>query len=129
MKSSLTAICLTLALSLGTVSTAWSADFRKGVAAYNAGDYATALREWTPLAKQGYASAQHNLGQMYRMGQGVPQDHKTAVKWWTLAAKQGLADAQFNLGLMYGTGKDVLQDYVRAHMWEISPPLTGMRMG
>ena len=43
MKSYLTAIYLTLALSLGTVSTAWSADFQKGLAAYNAGDYATAL--------------------------------------------------------------------------------------
>jgi hypothetical protein len=59
MKSYLTAICLTLVLSLGTVSAAWSADadFQKGLAAAQSGDYATALREWTPLAKQGDASA------------------------------------------------------------------------
>ena len=55
MKSYITAICLTLVLSLGTISAAWSADFQKGLDAYNAGDYATALREWTPLAKQGDA--------------------------------------------------------------------------
>jgi len=30
--------------------------------AYHSGDYATALREWTPLAEQGDASAQNNLG-------------------------------------------------------------------
>ena len=28
-------------------------DFQKGFAAYNAGDYATALQEWTPLAEAG----------------------------------------------------------------------------
>ena len=32
-----------------------SADFQKGLTAYNSGDYATALREWTPLAEQGDA--------------------------------------------------------------------------
>ena len=117
MKSSLTAICLTLALSLGTVGAAWGADFQKGVAAYNAGDYATALREWTSLAKQGNASAQFFLGYMYGNGEGVAQDDKTAVKWWTLAAEQGNTFAQYNLGLMYDEGKGVLQDYVRAHMW------------
>ena len=117
MKSFLTAICLTLGLSLGAVSAAWSADSQKGVAAYNAGDYATALREWTSLAKQGNASAQFFLGYMYGNGEGVAQDDKTAVKWWTLAAEQGNAFAQYNLGLMYDEGKGVLQDYVRAHMW------------
>ena len=117
MKSSLTAICLTLVLSLGTISAAWGADFYKGLTAAQRGDYATALREWTPLAKQGDADAQFNLGLMYRRGQGAPRDYKTAVKWWTLAAKQGNADAQFNLGLMYATGQGVVQDNVYAHMW------------
>ena len=65
----------------------WSADFQKGSAAYQSGDYATALREWTPLAKQGNVGAQYLLGVMYRKGQGVPQDYKSAVKWWRLAAK------------------------------------------
>ena len=69
----------------------WSADFQKGVTAYNKKDYATALREWKPLAKQGNFSAQYLLGVMYRKGQGVPQDYKTAVKWYSLAAKQGNA--------------------------------------
>ena len=30
----------------------------KGVDAYNAGDYVTALKEWRPLAEQGGAGAQ-----------------------------------------------------------------------
>ena len=95
----------------------WSADFQKGVTAYNKKDYATALREWKPLAKQGNFSAQYLLGVMYRKGQGVPQDYKTAVKWYRLAAEQGNATAQNNLGLMYGLGQGVIQDNVYAHMW------------
>ena len=57
-----------------------SADYQKGAAAFQSGDYATALREWTPLAEQGYATAQSNLGVMYVRGQGVPKDDKTVVK-------------------------------------------------
>jgi len=46
---------------------AW-ADFEAGVLAYIQGDYATALTEFRPLAQQGHAGAQFNLGQMYRKG-------------------------------------------------------------
>jgi len=74
-----------------------SADITAGLGAYQSGDYATALRELTPLAKQGDARAQFSLGVMYEDGKGVPQDYKTAVKWYRLAAEQGDADAQFLL--------------------------------
>ena len=94
MRNLTATLCLTLAVLLGSVGMSASADFQKGLTAYESGDYATALREWTPLAKQGNADAQYNLGGMYDNGQGVPQDYKTAVKWWKLAAEQGDADAQ-----------------------------------
>ena len=80
-------------------------------------DYATALREWTPLAEQGNALAQFNLGEMYKYGQGVPQDAKTALKWFTLAAEQGYADAQNNLGFMYANGNGVPKDSKTAVKW------------
>ena len=86
-------------------------------ASYEKGDYETALREFKPLTEQGNISAQFNLGQMYRRGQGVPQDDKTAVKWYRLAAEQGNAYAQNNLGLMYNEGKGVPQDYKTAVKW------------
>ena len=92
-------------------------DFQKGVAAYNAGDYATALQEWTPLAEAGDTNAQFNLGVMYENGRGVPQDYKEAMKWYTLAAEQGDADAQYNLGIMYDNGQGVPQDYKEAVKW------------
>ena len=77
----------------------------------------TASKNRDILAKQGNPDAQYNLGQMYRKGDGVPQNYKTAVKWYRLAAKQGDASAQTNLGVMYGLGQGVIQDWVYAHMW------------
>ncbi len=67
---------------------AW-ADFKAGKEAYLRGDYATALKEWRPLAEQGDALAQYNLGVMYFMGRGVPQDDVQARMWLNLAAAQG----------------------------------------
>ena len=93
-------LCLTIAVLLGSAGVSWGADFQKGFAAYKSGDFATALREWTPLAEQGIAVAQSNLGLMYVKGEGVPQDYKTAVKWFSLAAKQGNANAINSLKIM-----------------------------
>ncbi len=88
-----------------------------GQAAFQSGDYATALREFRPLANQGYASAQHSLGFMYYKGQGVPQDYAEAVKWYRKAAEQGVAYAQNSLGFMYRKGRGVQQDYAEALKW------------
>ena len=110
MKNLTATLYLSFAVLLGSIGSSASADFQKGLTAFQSGDFATALREWTPLAEQGDAFAQHNLGAMYHKGQGVPQDYKTAVKWWKLAAEQRNAISQYNLGLMYEKGQGVLQD-------------------
>ena len=80
-------------------------------------DDATAVEMIRPLAEQGDAEAQYNLGLMYKIGQGVPQDYAETVKWYRKAADQGLNDAQNNLGVMYYSGMGVPQDYVQAHLW------------
>ena len=98
MKNLTVTICLAVALLLGSTGVSWSQDFHKGLTAAQSSDYATTLREQTPLAKQGDAFAQFGLGLMYADGQGVPQDYKTSVKWYKLAADQGRAKAQTNLG-------------------------------
>ena len=72
--------------TLGLTAPAW-AGLDEGVAAYHRGDYATALREWRPLAKQGNAKAQYHLGVMYSKGEGVPQDNAKALQWWRKAAE------------------------------------------
>jgi uncharacterized protein len=93
------------------------AGYDEGVQAHARGDYATALREWRPLANQGYAAAQNNLGVMYDQGQGVPQDYAQALHWYRQAAKQGHAGAQYNLGVLYHHGRGVPQDYAQAIQW------------
>ena len=98
-------------------------------AAYQSGDYATALRLWRPRAAQGVALAQNNLGLMYYSGQGLPQDYAEAAKWYRLAAEQGNATAQSNLGSMYYSGEGVPQDYVQAYIWVESRRLTVSTLG
>ena len=115
MKTLIIIPVLLFSLFLGASS--YSADFNKGLTAAQSGDFATALKEWKPLAGQGDADAQTNLGLMYQNGWGVPQDDKEAVYWYKLAAEQGDAKAQYNLGVMYALGEGVIKDYVYAHMW------------
>ena len=111
-------ILLTLAVFLFLTTEGWSAESDKNRLclsgtehshyaimnrcsdSYDKGDYATALREWRPLAEQGHAPAQFNLGWMYDEGKGVPKDYKTAFKWYRLAAEQRFAFAQSNLDVM-----------------------------
>ena len=107
---------LLFSLLLGVPS--YSADFNKGLTAAQSGDFATALKEWKPLAEEGNAVAQNNLGLMYHNGWGVPQDYKEAVRLYRLAAEQGLADAQNNLANRYYYGEGVNKDIVYAHMWK-----------
>ena len=76
-------------------------DFQKGLEAYRNGDYATALKEWTPLAERGNSEAQHWLGNMYNFGKGVHKNYKEAAKWYKLATEQGNLDAQSSLDLLY----------------------------
>ncbi|MGA7534999.1 MAG: hypothetical protein WBW27_24265 [Pseudolabrys sp.] len=52
-------------------------------------DYQTAVRLIRPLAEQGNANAQYNLGVLYDNGLGVPQDKVRAYMWFTLSASQG----------------------------------------
>jgi TPR repeat protein len=89
-----------LFLTLLVGNPAFSADFQKGLTAYNSGDYATALREWTPLAKQGFAPAQSNLGVMYEDGQGVLKDYAYAHMWYNIAASSGNKTAVKNRYLL-----------------------------
>ena len=107
-------VCIMFVL-LGTQMSAQEID--KGYEAYNDGDYATALKEWKPLAEQGYAFAQYNLGILYEYGNGVPKDYAEAVKWYRLSAEQGYAISQYSLGLMHSNGYGVLKDKAEAVKW------------
>jgi uncharacterized protein len=93
MKRLLTTLVILTGL-IGSAGAVWADDFDKGWAAYKSGDFATAMKEWKPLAEQGNADAQNNLGFMYRNGEGVTQDYAEAVKWFRKAAEQGNEEAK-----------------------------------
>lgn len=69
------AIKMTVALLLvAAFSAPAMAGFEEGLAAYKKDDYATALKEFRPLAEKGNAEAQKMLGRMYDDGEGVAKD-------------------------------------------------------
>jgi uncharacterized protein len=93
------------------------ADYNQALAAYKAGDYDSALREWTPLAEQGDPSSQASLAVMYYQGAGVARDYAKAAYWMRKSADQGGAAAQVFLGTMYFDGKGMPKDDRQAVVW------------
>jgi len=114
LKSQILTISLLVLTILGTAK---AGPFENAMEALEREDYASALELLVPLAEQGDADAQNNLGRLYVNGQGVPQDYAEYVKWCRLAAEQGLATAQSNLGVSYDKGLGVPQDYAEAIKW------------
>jgi len=92
-------------------------DFATGVAAFQRGDYQTAIKNWMPLAEKDDGEAQRNIGIMFQQGLGVPQSDVDAVYWYRRAAENGHARAQQNLGLMYEQGAGVPLNYTEAAKW------------
>lgn len=88
-----------------------------GWAAYERGDYATALRVFRTLAERGDTNAQNSLGVMYNNGIGVTTNHAEAARWYRLAAERGDTAAQSNLGVMYYNGQGVATNYAEAAKW------------
>lgn len=94
-----------------------AADMTAGLEAFKQGDYAAALAEWQPLAKQGDPAAQFNLGILYRRGLGVAADNGQAIGWFERAGVRGHTTAQYNLGLIYEQGIGVPADRAAALRW------------
>ena len=85
-----------------------SPEYQAGVAAYEDGDYATAIEKLQPLAEQGHAEAQFTLGLSYEKN----GDSDTAYEWILKAAEQNHPEAQFQFGKMHydeGYGWDVAE--------------------
>jgi TPR repeat protein len=116
-------IGLTLISSGGLVR---AGSLEDGNAAYQRGDFATALQLFQPLAEQGNATAQTDLGAMYEFGQSLPQDLAQAMRWYRKAADQGFAIAQFNVANMYANGRGVSQNYTEALKWYLKAADQGL---
>ena len=105
------------------------ADFKTGLAAYDRGDFRTALQEWLPVAQRGDANAQFNVGLLYATGKGVKQDLRQAADWYRKAADQGVGAAEYNLGVMYANGDGVPRDVHEAVKWLQKASDAGIPMG
>ena len=109
----------TLLLAAGASLPAWAGDAEDCANSDKLGrtEPARAVGACSRLARQGVASAQIKLGDMFAKGDLVPEDDAEAMKWWRMAADQGDANGQHNMGVAYFSGEDVPQDYVQAYMW------------
>ena len=67
-------------------------------------------------ANRGQAWAATNLGQVYMMGDGVPQNDKLAFTWFRKAADKHIP-ARHAVGQCYETGKGVKQSDAKAFDW------------
>jgi uncharacterized protein len=114
------AVRITLTASLmiaAPTAAAFAGPVEDGNAAYQRGDYRTALKLLQPLVDQGNADAQDNLAIMYYVGQGVPQNRSEAIRLYRLAAEQGNAHAQDALGFAYQNGVGAQRDVNEAAKW------------
>jgi hypothetical protein len=111
--------CLAAGTAILLMSSAALADYAAGLTAFNRKDYAHAFSEWIESAKAGDAHAQHGLGMLYELGQGVPYaDPKAASEWYQKAAEQNYAPALNNLARLYADGRGVKQDVPKAiELW------------
>ena len=90
---------------------------KRAQAAWAAGEHDVALALWEPLAQQGVARAQSNLGAAFLEGRGVARDVDRAVDWLKRAAEQGDAGGQRNLALCHYEGWGVPLDLAQAALW------------
>jgi TPR repeat protein len=81
------------------------------------GDFAPAWCIWEPLAREGNATAQFNLGWLYRNGNGVAANDERARVLWEQAARSGHAEAQMALAMLYGQQGGPLEDQSQAIDW------------
>ena len=93
-------LALSILAALPDTPLAAEQTFEEAVAAYERGDYATAIRGFRVHAEQGHVEAQVSLGAMYAIGLGVPQDDAETAKWYRKAAEQGHAKAQSRLDII-----------------------------
>ena len=96
-------------------------NYQKGMKQYRPDDATVAVRELKPLAEQGDAEAQFNLGSLYYQGWGIPQDYREAVQWLRKAAEQNYGSAQVTLGTIYAEGVQgvIEKNYSQGLMWFI----------
>jgi len=89
----------------------------EGIAAYNRGDYTTALKMLRDPAGKGDDQAELHLGFIYLRGLGVEKNPKEASDWFQKSAGHGNPRGENYLGLMYSKGIGVSRNLNLAVTW------------
>jgi len=99
-------------LSIGSSQEYVKDSSKKGLEAYNRGNYGEAIK-WFQLSYDYYY-----LGIIYENGLGVSQDYQEAAKlYWKASHDQSVAGAQVRLGRMYQDGRGVEKSFSGALTW------------
>lgn len=93
------------------------AGYDEGLAAYQRRDWASAIREFKPLAAEGNIQAQARLGHMLFEGLGGTRDDVEGMRLLNAAASAGDPLAQHWLGSAYFLGRAVPKDMTQALIW------------
>jgi hypothetical protein len=89
-----------------------------GKSAYEAGDYASALKIIRPLADQDDPEAQYLLARMHEKGEGMAKDMVVAAQWYRRAAERGHAAAEYRMAVGYAFGLgDLPKDEAESLNW------------
>ena len=120
-------LLLALSCSRPALAIETPSGFELGMNALLEGNFAEAYCQWKPLAHQGHAESQYNLGWLYANGNGLNVDIRVATDWWQKAAEQGHADAQFAMGLAHTTGEGIGKDLQQASHWFVMAARQGHR--
>ena len=83
-------------------------------AAFERGQYLTALKEAEKAATRGEPEAHTLIGEIYSRGLGVARNYSKAATWYEKGAKLGDVNAQFALALLLTEGRGIGKDRVRA---------------
>jgi len=94
-----------LLLSAVLNNTSAASDIEDAVEAMRTGNFAEAYCIMRPLADDGDADAQYNIGWMYLNGYGLRVNDSLALDWWEKASAQGHTDANFSIGMLYSLGE------------------------
>jgi len=100
--------------------------FDDGTAAYDVGDYATAYRIWSELAREDDLAAMRNTAQLLRQGKGVARNPNEAFRLYREAAEKGLVTAMANVGEMYLAGEGTEKNPQAAAAWYARAAAAGL---
>lgn len=93
------------------------ASFAQAERLHRAGNTATAMAIWVPLAKAGDVNAAYKLAVIHDYGDGVAKNQAEALKWYRFAAERGDRVSQSRLGTMYLNGEGTAKDEKEGWRW------------